>query len=99
MQHVPNTQLKLRNKRRNFLLKSMASKPTMSPFKLLTHFYFKGHGILPACMSVHHMCAVPKEGIKSPETGLTVVSCQGGEQQMLGIKLRSPGRAISVFNQ
>jgi hypothetical protein len=51
-------------------------------------------GVLPACMSVHHMHAVPTEESDPLELELRMaLSCQ------LGSELRSFGRAASALNR
>jgi hypothetical protein len=52
---------------------SSSPSPSLNYFPSIYVFYFIWIGVLPACISVYHMCAVPKEakkGIGSPGTGV-----------------------------
>lgn len=61
--------------------KSLWNNSIMSHLKMLLIFWM---GVLSACMSCYHMHAWrsprPQEGIRSLETGVTVLSCQVGLQ-------------------
>jgi hypothetical protein len=51
---------------------------------ILFYYFFMYLGILPACMPASHVSLVPnprlEEGIRSPRTGVRVVSCFVGAE-------------------
>lgn len=61
-----------------------------NPFFKKIYFCLLCMNVLPSCMSVHHMCAVPRSQERLP--GLPGVRLLWATMWVLGIKPRSPGK-------
>lgn len=65
-------------------------------FSLFLKMLFYLHGILPACLSVYHVCprclSRPEEGVRSPAAGITD-HCELG-MWVFGIEPESSGSVL-----